>query len=145
MRYVRINQQNFIDNELNGAIVVRSKLSNKYLKSKFEIDKQRYNQHRNYCVKLLHLRKQKYYESLDTNKITDYQIFGNTISSLFSNKSYSANPRLTLLEKCDILSEESRNSNTINKFVKSLVLEFKVEKEDNLLRDAIEDYPSNLE
>ena len=57
-----------MDKELNHAIVVRSKLRNKYLKSKFEIDKQRYNKQRNYCVKLLLLKKQNYYESLGISK-----------------------------------------------------------------------------
>ena len=55
-RYVRANrqnQQNVIDKELNQDIMVRFKLRNKYLKSKSEIDKQRYNKQRNYCVKLL--------------------------------------------------------------------------------------------
>ena len=37
-RYVRANQQTFMDKELNQAILVRSKLQNKYLKSKYEID-----------------------------------------------------------------------------------------------------------
>ena len=69
-RYVRANQQNFMDKELNQAIIITSKLRNKYLKSKSEIDKQRYNKQRNYCVKLLRLKKQKY-ESLDISKITD--------------------------------------------------------------------------
>ena len=55
--------------ELNQAIMVRCKLRNKYLKSKSEIDKQIYNKQRNYCVKLLRLKKRKYYESLDISKI----------------------------------------------------------------------------
>ena len=46
-----------MDKELNQAIMVRSKLRNKYLKSKSETDKQRYNKQRNYCVKLLRLKK----------------------------------------------------------------------------------------
>ena len=61
--------------ELNQAIMVRSKLRNKYLKSKSETDKQRYNKQRNYCVKLLRLKKQEYYESLDISKITDNKTF----------------------------------------------------------------------
>ena len=36
-----------MDKELNQGIMVRSKLRNKYRKSKFEIDKQRYNKQRN--------------------------------------------------------------------------------------------------
>ena len=71
-RYVRANQQHFMDKELNQAIMVRSKLRNKYLKSKSEIYKQRYNKQRNYYIKLLRLKKQKYYESLDISKITNY-------------------------------------------------------------------------
>ena len=55
--------------------MVRSKLKNKYPKSQSEIDKQRYNKQRNYCVKLLRLKEQKYYESLDISKITDYKTF----------------------------------------------------------------------
>ena len=65
-----------MDKELNQAIMVRSKLRNKYLKSKSEIDKQRYNKQRNYCVKLLRFKKQKYYESLDISKIIDDKTFG---------------------------------------------------------------------
>ena len=42
-----------MDKELNQAIMVRSKLRNKYLKSKSEADEQRYNRQRNHCVKLL--------------------------------------------------------------------------------------------
>ena len=55
--YVKANQQNFKDKELNQAIMVRSKLRNKYLKSVSEIDKQRYNKQRNCCVKVLRLSR----------------------------------------------------------------------------------------
>ena len=57
-----------MDKELNQGIMVRSKLRNKYRKSKFEIDKQRSNKQRNQCVKLLLLKKQNYYESLGISK-----------------------------------------------------------------------------
>ena len=76
-----------MDKELNQAIMVRSKLRNKHLKSKSEILKQRYNKQKNYCVRLLCLKKQKCYESLDISKITDNKTFWKTISHLFSNKS----------------------------------------------------------
>ena len=112
------------------------KLRNKCLRSKSEIDKQRYNKQRNYCVKLLRLKKQKYYESLDISKITDNKTFWKTISPLFSNKSYSANSRITLLENGYILSEESKVADTFNKFFRNVVKELKIEKDYNLLTDA---------
>ena len=37
MIHAKAKQQNFTENELNQAIMVRSKLSNKYLKSKTEM------------------------------------------------------------------------------------------------------------
>ena len=95
-----------MDKELNHAIMVRSKIRNKYLKSKSEIDKQRYNKQRNYYVKLLRLKKQKYYVSLDISKITDNKTFWKTISPLFSNKSYLAKSRITLLKNGETLGEE---------------------------------------
>ena len=88
------------------------KLRNKYLKSKSEIDKQRYNKQRNYFVKLLRLKKQNYYESLDISKTTDNKTFWKTISLLFSNKSYQTNFRITLLENGEILSKESKATDT---------------------------------
>ena len=75
--------------------MVRSNLRNENLKAKSEIDKQRY---RNYCVKLLRLKKQKYYESLDINRITNNKTFLKTISPLFLKKSYSTSSRIALFE-----------------------------------------------
>ena len=128
-----------MDEEPNQGIMVRSKLKNKYLKSKSEIDKQRHNKQRNYCVKLLHLKKQKYYESLDISMITDNKTFSKAISPLFSNKSYSTNSRITVLKNGEILSEESKVADTFNKFFSNIVKELKIEKDDNLLTDVIEE------
>ena len=114
--------------------MVRSKLRNKYLKSKSEIGKQRYNKQRNYCVKLLRLKKQRYYKSLDISKITDNKTFWKTISPLFSNKSYLTNSRITLLKNGDILRQEAKVADTFNEFF-SNVKELKIEKDDNLLTD----------
>ena len=68
----------------------------------------RYSKLRNCGVKLLHLKKQKYYESLDVNKITDNKNFWKTINSLFSNKTNSTNAKITPLGNKDILGEESK-------------------------------------
>ena len=118
--------------------MVRSKLRNKYLKSKSETDKQRYKKQRNYCVKLLRLKKQKCYEYRDISKITDNKTFWKTISPLFSNKSYLTNSRITPLENGAILSEEAKVADTFNEFFSNVVKELKIEKDNNLLIDVIE-------
>ena len=103
-----------MDKELNQAIIARSKSRNRYLKSKSETDKQRYNKQRNYCVKLLRL---------NISKIIDNKTFWKTISPLFSNKSYSTNSRITLLENGGNLSEESKVADTFNEFFSTVVKE----------------------
>ena len=65
--------------------------------------------------------------------------FRKTISSLFSNKSYSKNSRITLLENGEVLSEESKVADIFNKFFNNVVKELKIEKDDNLLTDVIEE------
>ena len=107
--------------------MVRSKLRNKYLKSKSEIYKQRYNKQRNYYIKLLRLKKQKYYESLDISKITNYF------------QSYSTNSRITIFKIGEMLSEESKVADTFNKFFSNVFKVLKIEKDNNLLTEFKEE------
>ena len=137
-RYVWASQQSFMDKELNQVIMVRSKLRNEYIKSKSEIDKESHNKQRNYCVKLLRLKKQNYYDSLDIRKITDDKTFWKTISPLLSSKSYLTNPIINLLKNGDNLSEESKVVDIFNEIFSNFVKYLKVEKNENLLTDFTE-------
>ena len=61
------------------------------------------------------------------------------MSRLVLNKSCSTNSRITLLENWDILSEEAKFVDTFNEFFSNVVKELKIEKDDNLLTDVIEE------
>ena len=74
-RYIRANQKNFMDKELNEAIMIRSKLRNKLLKLKTEENRLAYAKQRNYCVKLLQQKKRQYFENLNLCSITDNKLF----------------------------------------------------------------------
>ena len=63
---------------------------------------------------------------------------------LFSNKSYSTNFRIILLENGKVLSEESKVTDAYNEFLSNVVKELKIEKDDNLLTDIIEESGSVL-
>ena len=56
-RYIGANQKNFMDKELNEAIMIRSKLRNKLLKLKTEENRLAYAKQRNYCVKVITTKK----------------------------------------------------------------------------------------
>ena len=49
-KYIRANQANFMDRKLNHAIMLRSKLRNKFLKSRSNKDREAFKKQRNLCV-----------------------------------------------------------------------------------------------
>ena len=85
-RYIRADQKNFMDKELNQAIMVRSRLRNKFLKLKTEENRLAYAKKRNYCVKLLQQKKRQYFENLNLSSITYNKLFWKTVSPLFTEK-----------------------------------------------------------
>ena len=104
-RYIRANQKNFMDKELNQAIMVRSKLRNKFLKLKTEENRLAYAKQRNYCVKLLQQKKRQYFENLNLSSITDNKLFWKTVSPLFTEKNGSKNNKITLVEGGKVLTD----------------------------------------
>ena len=67
--------------------MLRSKLRNKFLKSRSNKDREAYKIQRNLCVSLLHQNKKDYFETLDMKSVTGNKMFWETVASLFSNKS----------------------------------------------------------
>ena len=61
-RYIRANNSHCTNSTLCKAIMVRSKLRNKFLKSKTSESRDKYKRQRNYCVSLLRKIKQSYCE-----------------------------------------------------------------------------------
>ena len=53
------NQAPFINKTINEEIMERSRLRNKFLRTKSDIDKKAYNKQRNLCVSLIIARKEK--------------------------------------------------------------------------------------
>ena len=70
-RYVRANQSPFMNKKLSKEIMKRSRLRNKFLNTKSDIDRKAYNKQRNYVVNLLRNEKNNFYSSLDTKVVTD--------------------------------------------------------------------------
>ena len=100
-RYVRANNAPFMNKELHKEIMKRSRLRNKFLKTKTEGNREIYKTQRNYCKKLLKYTKKSYFANLDKNKITDNRVFWKTVSPFFTEKSLKSN-RI-------ILNEEGKN------------------------------------
>ena len=75
IKYIRANNSPYMNNELSKAIMVRSRLRNKYLKLKTIESRDAYKKQRNYCVSLLRKIKKNFYEHLNPNLISDNRKF----------------------------------------------------------------------
>lgn len=60
-----------MDKELQETIMIRSKLRNRFLKSRFLSDKNTSNKQRNAFVSLLRKTKKQYYSKLNVKDIVD--------------------------------------------------------------------------
>ena len=67
----RANHAPYITKTLRKAIMRRSQLETKYLKTKTQTDLKLYKKHKNFCSKLHKRDRRKYYESLDMKNVLD--------------------------------------------------------------------------
>ena len=70
-RYVRANQALFINKKINKEIMKRSRLRNKFLKTKSDIDRKAYTKQRNLCVNLIRSEKKTFYSNINMSDITE--------------------------------------------------------------------------
>ena len=75
-----------MNKKLSKEIMKRSRLRNKFLNTKSDIDRKAYNKQRNYVVSLLRNEKMNFYSSLDTKVVTDNGTFWKTVKPLLSEK-----------------------------------------------------------
>ena len=94
-RHVWANQAPFINKTINEEIMESSRLRNKCLSTKSDIDKKVYNKQRNLCVSLIRREKENFYNNISTRDITDNKTFWKTVETLFTDK-IQANSELRL-------------------------------------------------
>ena len=70
-KYIRANDGPFVTKALRKAIMLRSKLRNRYNKNRTEENERGFKKQRNWCVKLLRKSKCNYYQNLDLKNLSD--------------------------------------------------------------------------
>ena len=82
-KYLRSNQSPFMNKEISKAIMNRTRLRNRFLRTRCIGDKEAYNKQRNYYVSLIRKTKQQYYNSFNHRKVADNKSFSKYIKPLF--------------------------------------------------------------
>ena len=118
-RFIQANQAPFINKEIQRAVMVRSKLRKKFLKSRSESDKKPYNKQRNKSVNLLRKTKKAYYLNLNLKEIVD-------------------NLSISLIENDNLLTDDFEIAETFNKYFQNLVPNLDLKVRSKLLCQASE-------
>ena len=137
-RYVRANQAPFINKTINKEIMKRSRLRNKFLNTKSDIDRKAYNKQRNLCVSLIRREKKNFFNNISTRDITDNKTFWKTVKPLFTDK-IQTKSKITLIEKKvvsgvgqeqivseKVISEDQVVAEVFNKFFINIVPNLKI-------------------
>ena len=113
-KFLRANHVPYLTKTLRKAIMKRSELENKYVKNKTN-EKQR-----NFCSKLYKKERKKYYEMLDLKNVTDNKEFWKTVKPFLSDK-VTTFPKISLVEKGEIISDESKVANSFSNFFENAI------------------------
>ena len=141
-RLVRANNSPFMTDELYKAIMVRSRLRNKFLKLKTMESRTKYKKQRNFCVSLLRKTKKKFYENLNPNLITDNKKFWKQIKPFFSDKTPLNNN--ILLEDNKIVSDNTACAEILNTFSSDSVNKLDINRELFTTKANMDDPVDNI-
>ena len=112
---VKLDTDSFITKTLSKEIMKRSRLRNKFLNTKSDIDRKVYEKQRNYVVSLLRKEKKDFYGNLDISKVTDNRVFWKIVQPKISDK-VKIRSKITLVEDDKMLSQDAEIAKTFNEY-----------------------------
>ena len=118
-RYVRANQSPFMNKKLSKEIMKRSRLRNKFLNTKSDIDRKAYNKQRNYVVSLLRNEKKNFYSNLDTKIVIDNRTFWKTVKPFLSEK-VTKHSKINLVEDDKIIFRDDQIAKKFSEYFISI-------------------------
>ena len=129
--------------------MLRTRLKNKSIKTRNNLDIQRYRQQRNLVVKLNKRAKREYYGSLDMRVTKDIKSFWKKFTSLFSNS--IVNEKIVLIENDNIIRDDKEISQYFNEYFATITDSLNIPKfptppipnTEDFVCDAIQKYVSH--
>ena len=119
-KVVRANEVPYMTKALKKAIANRSRLENRYYKSKTDENLRTYRKQKNFCSRLFKKERKKYYTNLDVKKITDSRKFWKTTKPFFSDKGTDKNDIL-LIEGDEIYQQDHEVAKILGEFFSNAV------------------------
>ena len=105
---------------LARAHMKRSRLQNRFLRNRSEVNKINYIKQRNYCVSLLRKTKKQYYANLNEKYVAYNEKFWKTVKPLLSDQ-IKSNEKITLVEVEEIFNQDIKLAKELNSFFSSVI------------------------
>ena len=131
-KYIRANNSPFMTKDLRKAIMLRTKLRNKFNKERTASSSLNYKRQRNVCSSLLKKTKREYYGNLNPAFISDNKKFWKTVKPFFSDKVITSD-NIALLENGDISEDDNEVSHIFNNFFSNDVKILNIEGNEDFL------------
>ena len=134
---LRANDKPYMTKALRKAIMRRSTLKSKYLKSKSDEDLRTFKKQKNFTKRLAKKERVKYFANLDLNKYTDNIKFWHTVKPMFSHRGFGSK-KITLVENGEVIADDELNAKSFNGFFIDAVSSLSIQ-ENKALLDEIDD------
>ena len=108
-------QATFITKIFSKKTMERSRLRNKCLHPKSDIDRKAYNKQCNYVVSILKKEENDFYGNLDISKVTNHRVIWKIVKPKISDK-VKIHSKITLAEDDKILSQDAEIAKTFNEY-----------------------------
>ena len=137
-KYVRANDSPFMTKELRKAVMLRSRLRNRFNRFKTATAEVAYKRQRNICINLLRKAKSDYYGNLNPCSITDNKKFWKAVKPLFSEKIMSSES-ITIIENDTICTNDSNISQIFSNFFSNVVTNLNIVTKHDVINDNVSD------
>ena len=92
-----------------------SRLRNKFLNTKSDLDRKVHNKQRNHVASLLRKGKKQFYSILNTNNLTESRTFWKTVKPFLTDKTNKTS-RITLIEEERVISQDHLIAKTFSEY-----------------------------
>ena len=133
---MRANQVPYMSKTLRKAIMRRSNLENKYLKSRNPENKEAYKKQKNYCSRLYKKERKMYYSNLDLKNYKDNKKFWKTMKPFLTDKGVNSQ-KISLIENEKILSTDVDVAETLNSHFSEATKSLSINENSYILNKTI--------
>ena len=136
MKMFRCKNNPFMNKALRKAIMTRSRLKNKFNKNSSAKNWNSYKKQKNFCIKLLRPTKEKYFNNINVQKVSDNKIFWRSVKSFFSNKGLNPN-NILLVEGNEIVNDDGKIATIMNRYFTNITKHMNLKANKNSHREEL--------